>query len=92
MAEVRNLRRFYLLKRCAADERDEEDAGEIWRGKQEEQPATPLPADFYLLSALQARGYTAREDLDGADETELTNAGLSPRDAKAVLKAWAELP
>ena len=64
----------------------------MWIGKQAAEPGVALPSTFPFLSQLAAVGYTAREDLDGADVRELTrNAGLSKRDAEAVLAAFAAL-
>lgn len=64
----------------------------FWQGKQEEQAGTTLPANFPELSALNEAGYTASEDLEGADATELGEyAGLSNRAAEAVLAAHAVL-
>jgi hypothetical protein len=46
-----------------------------------------MPARGELLAA----GYLVVEEVDGADETELTNAGLSPQQAAAVLAAVESL-
>lgn len=91
MASVNNLRRFYLLKRLNALAIDD-DVGLIWRGHQEEQESTPLPADFPSKTKLAAVGYTAVEDLDGADSAELLRwASLSKSEATTVLAAVAAL-
>lgn len=86
-------RRYYLLKRLEAGRLQEPEMAGVWRSKQEAQSSTPLPVDFPLLSQLAAVGYTAVEDLDGADEDELTRAplSLSTRDAAAVLAAFEAL-
>jgi hypothetical protein len=46
-----------------------------------------MPARGELLAA----GYLVVEEIDGADEAELTNAGLSPQQAAAVLAAVESL-
>lgn len=91
MAEYRSARRYYLSKRQYARSLDNDQDG-IWRSKQEAEAGTPLPAGFPLLERLAECGYTAVEDLDGADENELvTVAGFRSREAKEVLAALAAL-
>lgn len=65
----------------------------VWRSKQEACASTPLPADFPFAQQLAAVGYTAREDLEGADGDELLvpPLSLSPSDAAAVLAALEAL-
>lgn len=53
--------------------------------------ATALPATFPALSKLTAAGYTTKEDLDGADDTELVEAGLNHSEARAAIAALAQL-
>jgi hypothetical protein len=85
-------RRFYLSKRIAARLEGMHALESLWRGKQEAEPATPLPEDFPHRTELEAHGYTAQEDLVGADECELVEwVELSVRAAKAVLAAHAAL-
>jgi hypothetical protein len=80
-------RRYYLLKRHAAAARRDDGLAAAWHAKQELEPGTALPADLPALSRLNAAGYTAREDLDGATTDELQRHGLSHREASAVIKA-----
>lgn len=87
---VGSVRRFYLLKRQAAAALDEPLA-ETWQAKQEAEPGTALPADFPDLEVLVAAGYSAVEDLDGAEAQELVDLGLAPHRADAVLLALQEL-
>lgn len=91
MSETVRPRRYYLLKRLAA--RHAEDLLENnWRGEQERQPGTPLPDDFPAKAKLEAVGYTAAEDIDGADCQELIEeVGLTERVAQVVLDAAAAL-
>lgn len=83
MAEIRNVRRFYLHKRLTGDE----NTRPVWQAKQEAQPGTELAADFPARADLAALGYTTAEDLDGADQDELVRAGLKPNQAKKVIAA-----
>jgi hypothetical protein len=62
-----------------------------WRAKQEAQTGTSLPTDFPYLSELSLIGYTTIGDLAGSDEYELVEAGLSYRQARAVLAALSEI-
>ena len=88
MSVVKNLRRYALLERLNALEVLCDDAiASMWLAKQEAEPGTPLPPDFPHRDRLVASGYSAIEDLDGADECELGAIGLSSRDAQAVLAA-----
>lgn len=91
MSEIRRPRRYYLLKRLVAEDFCDETFVEVWRAKQEAEPGTALPSDFPVLSKLSAKGYTTREDLDGADEAELASAGLKTNEARAVLAALVTL-
>jgi hypothetical protein len=87
-----SVRRFYLAKRHAAAEIEDHALEAVWRGKQEAEAGTDLPASFPFLTELEALGYTTEEDLDGADACELTDLGLGAFEAEAVLAAFAELP
>lgn len=90
MATTGTPRRFYLHKRLEA--RIEFSSLEpVWQAKQEAEPGTALPADFPHLTELTALGYTTHEDLDGADESELERAGLTLRQSKIVIAAFAAL-
>lgn len=90
MATLGTPRRFYLSKRTEARIFCD-DSEFVWKAKQEAQPGTPLPEDFPLASQLAELGYTTREDLDGADEDELTRLGIGSRGARQVLAALAAL-
>lgn len=92
MSTIGTPRRYYLAKRQAAAAGNAPDLEAVWRSKQEAEAGTALPATFSLLAELATYGYTTAEDLDGADECELTTVGLSPTEAAAVLQAWALLP
>lgn len=86
-----SLRRFYLRKRLAAS-REDSSLTDVWKGKQEAESGTALPADFPSRAALVSAGYSTAEDLDGADTDELrNNAGLHAAQAAAVLTAAAAL-
>lgn len=81
-------RRYYLQKRLRARQLCLEEG--IWKGKQEDEPATALAPDFPNRAALVAAGYTALEDLDGASTQELKRfVRLSSQEAEAVLAATA---
>jgi len=84
-------RRYYLRQRQQAVRDEEWDLAGVWRTKQQAQPGTALPTDFPHLTRLAAQGYTTREDLDGATESELQLQGFSSREAKAILAAIALL-
>ena len=92
MAEVKRPRRLYLRERQQAAREEEWDLAGVWRSKQQAQPGSPLADDFPMLVRLAAQGYTAREDLDGADEAELAaNGEFSDRQAREILAALAVL-
>jgi hypothetical protein len=88
-----SYRRYLLLKRRYWLEMDNRAMEGVFRGLQEAQPGNALPVTFPFRIELAAAGYSTREDLTGADQRELwTMAGLSLRDADAVLTALAALP
>lgn len=89
MATVNNTRRFYLLKRIYARQNNIEDG--VWIAKQIAIAGVALPASFPHRAALAEHGYTTREDLDGADADELTRLGFGTYQAKAIIKAFANL-
>lgn len=90
---INTLRRFWLLSKIEASRRLEFAIAAVHLGKQQELPGTALPATFPYLSQLSAAGYTTKEDINGADQTELMeNVGLGPIQANAVLSALAALP
>ena len=86
MAEFKSVRRYYLHQRRRASEEDS-DLALVWRAKQEGEPGVALPATFPHKAALEAAFYTTTEDLDGTDENELVEAGLSKQAATEVLAA-----
>jgi len=64
----------------------------VWQAKQEAEPGTPLAVTFPSYTKLVEAWYTTAQDLEGADARELNYfAGLSQRDAEAVLAAYALL-
>lgn len=92
MSEIRRPRRYYLLKRLAAHSFQDYGLESAWRAKQEEQPGTPFPADFPSKALLEAGGYYAAEDVDGADCRELRDhAGMNELQAQAAIAAAAAL-
>jgi hypothetical protein len=89
---INSVRRHRLLKRLAAGVLGEVALEGVWRAKQEATSATALPDGFPFAARLAAVGYTAVEDLDGADADELVeNVSLSTREAEAVLTALAAI-
>lgn len=91
MPETRRLRRYYLQKRQDARALEQFALESVWRGKQEAEPGEPLPVVFPFAHRLAAEGYTAVEDLDGADINELQALGFSRRDTREIFKALSEL-
>lgn len=91
MAEVNSHRRYAFLKmRAAAVEQSPLESA--WDGIRRGEPGTAIPTTFPARALLVAAGYLVVEEIDGADETELTNAGLSPQQAAAVIAAVESLP
>jgi len=84
---VECVRRFYLLKRLAAAQQGDESLESLWAGKQLAESGTALGSDYPSVTTLAAAGYVAVEDVDGATVEELQLAGLSTREADAVLAA-----
>lgn len=82
-------RRYFLLKRHAALKENSPALAGVWRWRQEQEPATPLPAGFPFAEQLAEAGYTAQEDLAGADLDELLVQlpTLSEKDAAGILAA-----
>jgi hypothetical protein len=90
---MKTPRRFYLRKSQEFYRRQEEGLAAAYRGLQDLQPGTPLPATFPSFTELAAARYTTKEDLDGASLDELqTFVGLNRREAQVVLDALAALP
>jgi hypothetical protein len=91
-SEFPTLRRFYLKKRKMAQAAGEHALSGLWQSRQEEQAGTLLPDDFPARAELAAAGYTAKEDLEGADSEELVDwACVDNTAAKAILAAYAAL-
>ena len=84
---IESPRRYYLLKSKEAARRFDDAMASVWLAKQLEEPGTPLESGFPFKSRLATVGYVAREDLVGATENELLQAGLATREAAAVLAA-----
>jgi hypothetical protein len=92
LASFISHRRFYLSKRIASEREGDCALSSLWQGKQEAEPNTPLPDDFPHRARLAEVGYTAQEDLVGADVCELEDwVCLSAREAEQVLAAHAAL-
>ena len=89
--QVRSVRRYYLLERLAACEREDFAIASVFRAKQEAEAATALPVDFPSRAALVAAGYTTVEDIHGADLQELQCADLTTKQAETVLTAIAAI-
>jgi hypothetical protein len=89
--QVKSVRRYYLLERLAACAREDFAIGSVFRAKQEATSGTALPVDFPSLTLLAPAGYSTVEDIDGADLEELQCAGLTIKQAEAVLTALAAL-
>lgn len=80
-------RRYYLLKWRALDELCEHELVLLFKDKQQAIPGTSLPGDFPGRSALIAAGYTAIEDVTGADVDELEALGLDEVTAAKAVEA-----
>ena len=92
MSDHPTNRRYCLMKRQNAYVLGDYAIASFWQHKQEAEPGTPLAATFPFYELLAAAWYTTKEDLEGADARELSYfAGLSQRDAEAVLAAYATL-
>jgi hypothetical protein len=84
-------RRYYLLKSFASRVIGEQ-LEHNWRALQESIPGTDLPEGFPSKSLLEAAGYKALEDIDGADSVELKEeVCLSAHQADAVIAAVEEM-
>lgn len=90
-ASVKTPRRFYLLKRQEAAALCDKGLELVWHGKQLAEPGTALPASFPFIAELEAAGYVAVEDLDGADACEVESIGLTAPETDLVMAALAEL-
>ena len=87
---VSNHRRYCLLKGRAHARNDDTELAFAFYGKQDAIDSTPLAEDFPLQEELAALRYTSVEDLDGATEAELIDAGLSRSQAARVMAALSE--
>lgn len=93
MSEFRTYRRYCLMKRFVANRAREYANAQLWQNKQEAEEGTDLPSDFPHRSALEAAGYTTKEDIIGADDVELNDvAGLTLSAAAGVIAAAEALP
>lgn len=81
---------MYLLARSLSNQ-TKDGLADLWRGRQEAQASTALPAGFVLASRLATAGYTTVADLDGADEAELVSVGFAYHEARAILTAFSKL-
>lgn len=88
------LRRLYLANRRGALKLGNPGTiqARFWRWKQERIAWPDLPANFPARAKLIAEGYQTVRDLDGADQDELTELGLTRQQAHAVLVAMQEWP
>ncbi len=83
-------RRYYLLKWRGLEDLCEHELALIFKAKQAEIAGTALPSDFPGRAALIAAGYTAIEDVTGADEDELVDVGLDDSTAAQAVEAVSE--
>lgn len=90
MAET-TARRLALMARRTAQLDADDDNLPVMIALHERISATELPAHFPSRVALVAAGYSAVEDLDGADSAEIRALGLTDRQTTAVLAALAGL-
>lgn len=86
MADLCSYRRYCFLKQKEAAELCNDMDG-IWRAKRLAEPGTSIPNNLPARSLLIAAGYLVIEEIQGADETELTEAGLNSAQAAAVIAA-----
>jgi hypothetical protein len=87
VSETRNLRRYAMHKRRAAEVIGDYSIRDVWKAKQEAEPGTTLPDGFPYKARLAALYYVTDTDLDGADECELEALGFSSSEAAAILAA-----
>ena len=88
---LKTARRYYLGKRREAAALDQYAVSDVWGAKQEAEPGTVLPSGFPVASKLALLNYTTVQDIDGANEEELRCAGLTSREATAVIAALQPL-
>jgi hypothetical protein len=80
-------RRYYLLKWRGLEDVCEHELALLFMAKQAEIAGTALPSDFPGRAALSAAGYTALEDVRGAEVEELVSAGLDEQTAERAIAA-----
>ena len=80
-------RRYLYLKYAYNARLGEDDRATVWDAKRRLVPGTTIPVSFPARTALLAAGFLVLEEIEGADETELTTAGLSTLQAAAVVAA-----
>lgn len=61
-----------------------------WAAKQEAEPGSRLTANVPYRAELERLGYSTTEDLLGADEDELADAGLNRSRAVEVITAMEQ--
>lgn len=86
-ADIFRTHRRYLTAKSRKSRRLGTDHYLALDSKRRLMPGTDIPTSFPSRAALDAAGYWAMEDLQGATTTELKNAGLSSPEAAAVLAA-----
>lgn len=82
-----NPRRAYLLHARSLEAEGREGLAAVYRGRQLALPGAPLPDSVPHQDALRCAGYSALEDLEGADEGELVSWGLKAKEAQEVFAA-----
>lgn len=87
---VLNHRRYCFLKYRHYHELDD-DLEYLWDGKRKTIPGTDISDVFPGAIELRAAGYEAIEEVQGADEDELTEVGLSNQTIQAVFAAIATI-
>ncbi len=83
---VKSHRRYCFLKYHMARNTELGDP-DTWDAKRRSLPGTPIPSTMPAGPALAAAGYLVIEEIEGANATELINAGLTAPQAAAVLAA-----
>jgi hypothetical protein len=89
---LKRVRRYYLHKRLEAAERSDDVLASTWQGKQEERPGVLLTqsrVEFPHRSKLEAVGYIAFQDVEGATVEELELIGRTKPEGASILAAVA---
>jgi hypothetical protein len=92
------LAQFYWLKHDAALAQDEKALASVWKAKALDAEAAlgfvamPTTAPAYAKLVAENARYVSLADLESATAEELEAAGLSSREAEAVLAWFAALP